>query len=220
MIKLTDVTKTYTRGNETLVVLDHISLDVKDGEFLAIMGPSGSGKTTLLNLIAGLDTADAGSVTVGEQSLTGLTEAQLAAWRAKTIGFVFQFYNLIPVLTARENVALPLSLLPMSRSERLERADFALNVVGLNDRGDHFPAQLSGGQEQRVAIARAIVSDPALIIADEPTGDLDRNSATEVLGLLQRLISEFNKTIAMVTHDQLAAGFATRVIQIDKGKVI
>ena len=184
------------------------------------MGPSGSGKTTLLNIIGGIDRPDSGSVTVNGAELNTFNESQLTRWRARTVGFIFQFYNLIPVLTAQENVALPLTLLPMSAKERKERALFALEVVGLADRGDHRPAQLSGGQEQRVAIARAIVTDPQVIIADEPTGDLDRQSAAEVLELLRRLNSEFSKTILMVTHDTRAASAALRSIHLDKGELV
>lgn len=220
IIEAVAISKSYTRAAEKLLVLDQLSLTVMSGEFFALMGPSGSGKTTLLNLIAGLDKPDSGSITVAGVNVGTMSESALAAWRANTIGFVFQFYNLIPVLSAIENVALPLSLLPMNKHERLDRARFALDVVGLGDRCDHFPSQLSGGQEQRVAIARAIVSDPGIIVADEPTGDLDRNSANEVLALLRRLNQEFGKTIAMVTHDQSAAEFAGRCIHLDKGKLV
>ena len=219
MIELIDISKSYRRGAETLHVLSGISLRIDEGEFAALMGPSGSGKTTLLNLIAGIDRPDGGTVRVGGQNLQELDENALAAWRARSIGFVFQFYNLIPVLTALENVALPLSLLPMSKHERGERAAFALQLVGLSDRLRHFPSQLSGGQEQRVAIARAIVTDPQLMVADEPTGDLDRSSAREVLELLTRLNSELKKTIVMVTHDPHAAEFARRQIHLDKGSL-
>ena len=217
MISIENVTKTYRRGNEILKVLDGISLTLSEGEFVALMGPSGSGKTTLLNLVAGLDTADSGTVTVCGETLNGLSENQLARWRVRNIGFVFQFYNLIPVLSALENVALPLSLLPMSSNERYERAKFALDIVGLADRENHLPNQLSGGQEQRVAIARAIVTDPKLIVADEPTGDLDRQSAAEVLDLLRPLNSDHGKTIVLVTHDHAAAEYAKRKILFDKG---
>lgn len=220
IIEITNVEKSYTRGGEKILVLDQLSLSVLTGEFVVLMGPSGSGKTTLLNLIGGIDIPDAGSVRVGGVDLTTVLESQLAKWRLRTIGFVFQFYNLIPVLTALENVALPLSLLPMSKAERRDRAAFALELVGLSDRADHFPSQLSGGQEQRVAIARAVVTDPSIIIADEPTGDLDRHSAGEVLGLLGRLNQEFKKTIALVTHDPVAAGYGSRVVQLDKGKLL
>ena len=220
MIRITGVTKHYRRGSETIEVLNNLSLDVQKGEFLALMGPSGSGKTTLLNLIAGIDAADDGSVLIAGTELRHLTESQLTAWRAVHVGFIFQFYNLLPVLTAIENVALPLSLLHMPSAERRERAKFALEVVGLSDRCDHYPGQLSGGQEQRVAIARAIVSDPTIIVADEPTGDLDRQSASEILDILKRLNREFIKTIVMVTHDQAAADYASRILHLDKGKLL
>lgn len=219
IIQIRTVRKAYTRGVETILVLDDLSLEVKEGEFFALMGPSGSGKTTLLNLVAGLDTPDSGKVIVAGKDLAQLGESELARWRAVNVGFIFQFYNLIPVLTALENVALPLSLLDMPPKERKERARFALEIVGLSDRCDHYPGQLSGGQEQRVAIARAIVSDPRLVVADEPTGDLDRRSAAEILQLLQRLNSEFQKTVAMVTHDQTASHYASRVLHLDKGQL-
>lgn len=220
LIDLKHVSKSYHRAGETLMVLNDLSLQANVGEFLALMGPSGSGKTTLLNLIAGLDAPDSGSVVVANQELSGLSEAELSAWRASNIGFVFQFYNLIPVLNALENVALPLSLLRMSKKERESRAKFALELVGLGDRVSHLPSQLSGGQEQRVAIARAVVTDPKIIVADEPTGDLDRKSAMDILDLLRRLNVEYKKTIAMVTHDQTASQAASRVIQLDKGKLL
>lgn len=220
VIELSNVSKTYRRGGEELLVLNDISLSALEGEFLALMGPSGSGKTTLLNLIAGLDRADNGTVKVLGESLGPYSEAQLSKWRAKNIGFVFQFYNLIPVLTALENVELVLTLFPMSKAERLERARFALSVVGLNDRENHRPSELSGGQEQRVAIARAIVTDPKILVADEPTGDLDRQSAKEIMQLFARLNSEFGKTIVMVTHDQVLAEYAKRVFKLDKGVVL
>ncbi len=220
MINIDSVQKSYWRGTERIEVLNQLSLNISPGEFVALMGPSGSGKTTLLNLIAGIDKADSGSVTVAGNALHVMSEAQLSAWRSTHIGFVFQFYNLLPVLSAMENVALPLSLLKMSSSERKSRARFALEVVGLSDRLTHYPSQLSGGQEQRVAIARAIVTDPTVIVADEPTGDLDRGAADEVLTLLKRLNAEFKKTIVMVTHDQVAATFASRIIHLDKGKLL
>ena len=219
IIELNSVSKSYARASETIQILDGLSLSVEEGEFLALMGPSGSGKTTLLNLIAGIDQADSGLVSVAGQQLSNLSESKLAAFRSQTIGFVFQFYNLIPVLNAIENVALPLALLNMSRDEKDSRARFALDVVGLSDRYEHFPSQLSGGQEQRVAIARAIVSDPKIIVADEPTGDLDRKSASEIMQLLKRLNLEFKKTIMMVTHDQTSASYASRIVQLDKGKL-
>ena len=219
-ISVNRVSKGYNRGGEKITVLDELSMEISGGSFIALMGPSGSGKTTLLNLIAGIDRPDSGSIVVGSSTITSMSERELTDWRARSVGFIFQFYNLFPVLTALENVALPLSLLPMKVKERRERAAFALDVVGLGDRVHHFPRQLSGGQEQRVAIARAIVTDPLLIVADEPTGDLDRNSATEVLTLLQRLNKEYGKTILMVTHDSAAAEFASRIVQLDKGKLI
>lgn len=213
------ISKSYKRGAETLLVLDSISLNIRSGEFVALMGPSGSGKTSLLNLIAGLDKPDSGTITVQGSDITRLSESQLAAWRARSIGFVFQFYNLLPVLSALENVALPLSLVRMSRKERADRAKFALEIVGLGDRLHHYPSQLSGGQEQRVAIARAIVTDPSIIVADEPTGDLDRKSADDVMNLIARLNGEFSKTVVMVTHDQSVAGFARKTVMLDKGRI-
>ncbi|MFZ2089057.1 MAG: ABC transporter ATP-binding protein [Desulfobaccales bacterium] len=211
--------KSYRRGSQTLPVLEDISLNIAEGEFMALMGPSGSGKTTLLNLIAGLDRPDRGVLTVGGVDLTSLSEGQLAAWRARHVGFIFQFYQLIPVLTAFENVELPLLLTPLSRRERREHVDLALELVGLSDRSHHYPSQLSGGQQQRVAIARALITDPTLISADEPTGDLDRESATEVLDLLCRLNGEFGKTIILVTHDPEAASYAPRLIRLIKGNL-
>lgn len=219
LIDLRGVTRTYRRGGEELRVLDGLDLQIDAGGFLALMGPSGSGKTTLLNLVGGLDRADAGRVAVAGEDLSALAGSDLASWRADNVGFVFQGFNLLPVLTARENVELPLLLTDLGRRERRERALHALNLVGLADRVDHRPRQLSGGQEQRVAIARAIVSDPVLILADEPTGDLDRESAEQVLGLLERLHREMGKTILMVTHDPLAAAHAERVIHLDKGRL-
>lgn len=220
LVEIDKVSKSYVRNTERLLVLDEVSLEIPLGEFFILMGPSGSGKTTLLNLIAGLDKPDQGRISVDSLALETLGESELAKFRREFVGFVFQFYNLIPVLTALENVALPLSLLSMSHAERQERARFSLDVVGLSDRYDHFPSQLSGGQEQRVAIARAIVTDPKIIVADEPTGDLDRNSATEILQLLSRLCKEFKKTIVMVTHDETATGFASRIVRLDKGKLL
>jgi putative ABC transport system ATP-binding protein len=212
--------KSYRRGSQTLPVLEDLSLAIAAGEFLALMGPSGSGKTTLLNLIAGLDRPDQGVLSVGGVDLTQLSEGQLAAWRAHHVGFIFQFYQLIPVLTAFENVELPLLLTPLSRRERRDHVALVLELVGLSDRSHHYPAQLSGGQQQRVAIARALITDPTLISADEPTGDLDRESATEVLDLLCRLNGEFNKTIILVTHDPEAASRAPRLIRLIKGNLI
>ena len=220
LVRLRDVHKRYRRGNQLVPVLAGISFDIAAGEFLALMGPSGSGKSTLLNLIAGIDRADSGELIVAGEDITRLDEADLADWRAKNIGFIFQFYNLMPVLDARENVELPLLLTSLSGRERRARAEFALEMVGLADRMDHTPNELSGGQQQRVAIARALVSDPTLIVADEPTGDLDRDSATEVLRLLQRLNDEVGKTIVMVTHDPKAAEYASHTLHLDKGTLV
>lgn len=216
-VEVKNVTKVYRRDAEALKVLDGLSLSVATGDFVALMGPSGSGKTTLLNLIAGVDQATSGQIVVGDTDITRLAGRKLARWRSRHIGFIFQLYNLIPVLTALQNVELPLLLVRMSGKERRDRARTALELVGLGDRLKHFPRQLSGGQEQRVAIARAIVSDPALIVADEPTGDLDRKSGEEVLGLIERLNKEFKKTILMVTHDPHAAERAHRILHLDKG---
>jgi len=220
LIDIQSIRKSYLRGNEEIIVLDDISIQIPKGDFLALMGPSGSGKTTLLNLIAGLDTPDSGAIFIGNKNISGMKERELTRWRASNVGFVFQFYNLIPVLSALENVMLPLSLLQMSEKERKERASFVLEVVGLKDRLNHFPRQLSGGQEQRVAIARSIVSDPTIIVADEPTGDLDRKSASEVMSLLGRIHKEFKTTIVMVTHDQNVATSAAHTIHLDKGKLV
>ena len=217
IVELRDIGKSYRRGAQLIPVLEGISLSIAPGEFLALMGPSGSGKSTLLNLIAGLDQADRGSITVGGVDITSLSEGELAAWRAAHVGFIFQFYNLIPVLTALENVELPLMLTGLSRRERREHARTVLRLVGLEDRMDHAPRQLSGGQQQRVAIARALAADPTLIVADEPTGDLDRVSAEEVLVLMERLCRELGKTIIMVTHDPRAARRAARIKHLDKG---
>jgi putative ABC transport system ATP-binding protein len=218
-IDIRRLTKTYQRGGETLRVLDELDLQMDGGTFYALMGPSGSGKTTLLNLVGALDTPDSGDVVVGGENLADLSGAELARWRADHVGFVFQGFNLLPVLTARENVELPLLLAPLSRSARRAQAERALLLVGLEDRMDHRPRELSGGQEQRVAIARALATDPMVILADEPTGDLDRNTANQVLELLQRLNRELKKTILMVTHDPEAAEYADRVIHLDKGKL-
>ncbi len=217
LISLKGITKEYERGGETLRVLDDLTLEVPEGSFEALMGPSGSGKTTLLNLIAGLDRPTKGTLQVGTSRLDQMSDGQLAKWRANTVGFVFQSYNLLPVLTAVENVELPLLLTPVPSSERRKRAEVALKIVGLEDRMEHYPRQLSGGQEQRVAIARAIVNDPALIVADEPTGDLDRHSADEILKLLERLNTEMKKTIVIVTHDPAAAERASIIRRLDKG---
>ncbi|MGD0675833.1 MAG: ABC transporter ATP-binding protein [Polyangiaceae bacterium] len=220
IVKLRGVSKTYARGDEAVRVLEALDLDVPTGSYEAFMGPSGSGKTTLLNLIAGLDRPSAGSVEVAGKRLDTLGEGTLAHWRASTIGFVFQSYNLLPVLTALENVELPLLLTKLGSSERKRRAQTALRVVGLEDRVSHYPRQLSGGQEQRVAIARAIVNDPTIIVADEPTGDLDRKSADEILTLLEKLNSELEKTILMVTHDPAAAERAKLIRRLDKGRLV
>jgi putative ABC transport system ATP-binding protein len=218
-IEIHRLSKGYRRGGQIVPVLTDITLEVASGEFTALMGPSGSGKSTLLNLIAGIDKPDTGELRVGGIDITALTEAELADWRAGHIGFIFQFYNLMPVLTAFENVELPLLLSALSRAERRERVALTLEMVSLEDRAEHYPSELSGGQQQRVAIARAIVSDPALIVADEPTGDLDRASAEEVLALLRRLNEEIGKTILMVTHDAHAARSARRIIHLEKGEL-
>ena len=217
IVQVRGVSKTYRRDSSSVPVLENITLDVPEGEFVGLMGPSGSGKTTLLNLIAGIDRPDSGSVTVAGTDVTTLNESQLAKWRSTHIGFVFQFYNLIPVLTAYENVELPLLLTSLSKAERRKHVETALTLVGLADRVHHYPRQLSGGQEQRVAIARAIATDPTILVADEPTGDLDRKSAEEILTLLERLNREFKKTIVMVTHDPHAAERAHVVRHLDKG---
>jgi putative ABC transport system ATP-binding protein len=220
MIEIRRLTKAYRRGGQVIPVLSDITLDIGNGEFTALMGPSGSGKSTLLNLIAGIDKPDAGELRVGGLDITALTETELADWRAGHIGFIFQFYNLMPVLTALENVELPLTLTALSRAERRERAELTLSLVGLSDRSSHYPSELSGGQQQRVAIARAVVTDPVLIVADEPTGDLDRVSAAEVLSLIGRLNEELGKTVIMVTHDAQAARSARRIIHLEKGELI
>ena len=220
IISVKNVSKSYWRDSLEIPVLNNITIDVKDGEFLSLMGPSGSGKTTLLNLIAGIDKPSGGSIDVSGVDISKLGESALAKWRANNIGFIFQFYNLIPVLTAFENVELPLLLTKLSKSQRKKQVETALTLVGLGDRMYHYPKQLSGGQEQRVAIARAIVTDPVLIVADEPTGDLDRNSAEEILTLMERLNKEFQKTIIMVTHDPHAAERATHTMHLDKGDLV
>lgn len=211
--------KSYQRGGQVIEILKDISLDIAAGDFIALMGPSGSGKSTLLNLIAGIDKPDRGTLRVAGIDIATLDESGLANWRASNIGFIFQFYNLMPVLTALENVELPLLLTGMSRRERRERARFTLETVGLADRMDHLPSELSGGQQQRVAIARAVVTDPTLIVADEPTGDLDRKSGVEILDLLKRLNEDLGKTIIMVTHDATAAQRARTLIHLDKGEL-
>jgi putative ABC transport system ATP-binding protein len=220
LVEMAHLYKSYWRGGQELPVLQDISLKIAAGEFLALMGPSGSGKTTLLNLIAGLDRPDKGRLAVQGLDLTGFTEAQLTAWRARAVGFVFQFYHLIPVLTALENVELPLLLTGLSRRERRQHVELVLELVGLADRQHHYPAQLSGGQQQRVAIARALVTDPALIAADEPTGDLDRQSAGDIMDLLSQLNRKFQKTIIIVTHDPEAASHASRIRRLIKGQLL
>lgn len=217
IVEIKNLFKSYRRGNQVLPVLQDITLDIVDGEFMAMMGPSGSGKTTLLNLIAGIDRADSGIIRVGGVDITSLSETELAQWRATNVGFIFQFYNLIPVLTAFENVELPLLLTSLSRKERREHVETALRLVNLEDRMDHSPGQLSGGQQQRVAIARAVVTDPAILVADEPTGDLDRVSAEDILELMERLVHDLGKTIIMVTHDPRAANKAHIIKHLDKG---
>ncbi len=219
LIEIHDVSKSYRRDSLEIPVLSNITLSIQEGDFIAFMGPSGSGKTTLLNLIAGIDKPTEGRIFVAGTDITELSETELAVWRSRNVGFIFQFYNLIPVLTAIENVELPLILTPLSKAERRAHAETALGVVGLTDRMHHYPRQLSGGQEQRVAIARAIVTDPAILVADEPTGDLDKVSAEEVLNLIERLNRELNKTILMVTHDPRAAERARSVRQLEKGEL-
>ncbi len=219
IVSVQNISKSYWRDSLEIPVLRNISFDVPEGEFLGLMGPSGSGKTTLLNLIAGIDQPTKGSISVSNTEVTRLNESQLAKWRAQNIGFVFQFYNLLPVLTAFENVELPLLLSKLSKKDRKDHVEFALKVVRLEDRMYHYPKQLSGGQEQRVAIARAIVTDPTLLIADEPTGDLDKTSALEILNLLEQLNDEFKKTIIMVTHDPRAADKAHTIKHLDKGEL-
>jgi putative ABC transport system ATP-binding protein len=217
IVEIIHVSKSYRRGDRSVPVLMDINLEIPEGEFIALMGPSGSGKSTLLNLMAALDHADSGTIRVGGIDITALSENELAAWRAGNVGFIFQFYNLIPVLTAFENVELPLLLTGLSQRERREHVEIALRVVNLADRIDHYPAQLSGGEQQRVAIARAIVTDPAIVVADEPTGDLDKVSATEVLDLMERLNRDSHKTIVMVTHDPRAAERARVIRHLEKG---
>ena len=219
MITVTNVSKSYHRDSIEIPVLSNITITVPEGEFLALMGPSGSGKTTLLNMIAGIDKPDNGSITVGDTEITRLNETELASWRSNHVGFIFQFYNLLPVLTAFENVELPLLLTSLRKGERRRQVETALGLVGLGDRMGHYPKQLSGGQEQRVAIARAIVTDPTVLVADEPTGDLDKVSAGEIMTLLERLNKEFKKTIVMVTHDPRAAEKAHKIMHLDKGEL-
>ena len=220
IVRITHLAKGYRRGGQAVPVLFDISLTIPEGDFIALMGPSGSGKSTLLNLIAGIDKPDAGELLVDGEDITKLSESELADWRASHVGFIFQFYNLMPVLDAFENVELPLLLTSLSRRERRERVEMALSLVGLADRMEHYPNELSGGQQQRVAIARALITDPAIIVADEPTGDLDRKSAGEILGLLRRLNAEMGKTIVMVTHDWHAVESARRVVHLEKGELV
>jgi putative ABC transport system ATP-binding protein len=220
LVEIRALSKYYVRGDQVIPVLEHINLDVYPGDYVALMGPSGSGKSTLLNLIAGIDKPSSGEIRVVGVDIAQLPEGDLAAWRAANVGFIFQFYNLIPVLTAFQNVELPLQLTSLSRAERRERVEVALELVGLTDRATHKPNELSGGQQQRVAIARALITDPALIVADEPTGDLDRTTAEEILGLLERLNRELGKTIVMVTHDPKAAEKARRLVHLEKGVLV
>jgi putative ABC transport system ATP-binding protein len=220
LVEIRQLTKAYVRGKQVLEVLHGINLDIPEGDFVALMGPSGSGKTTLLNLIGGIDSPTGGLLKIDGQRIDELSGDALAAWRADTVGFIFQSYNLMPVLSAQKNVELPLLLTEMSAAERRQRAHIALQLVGIADRAGHKPNELSGGQQQRVAIARALVSDPRILICDEPTGDLDRKTADEVLRLLQRLNSEFGKTIVMVTHDPKAAEYAKRTVHLDKGSLV
>ena len=220
LVEIRNLTKYYQRGGQIIPVLVDIDLDVRLGDYLALMGPSGSGKSTLLNLIAGIDKPSGGTIKVGGVDIARLSDADLAAWRAAHVGFIFQFYNLMPVLTAFENIELPLLLAPLSKRERRERVKMALALVGLTDRADHYPGELSGGQQQRVAIARALITDPTLIVADEPTGDLDRTTGEEILGLLERLNRELGKTILLVTHDPKAAEKAHRIVHLEKGVLV
>ena len=220
LVQISHVAKSYRRGVQTVPVLTDITLSIGQGDFVALMGPSGSGKSTLLNLIAGIDRPDSGELLVGGLDITRLPEAALADWRAAHVGFIFQFYNLMPVLSAFENVELPLMLTRLTRHERRERVAMVLDMVSMSDRMSHYPSELSGGQQQRVAIARALITDPTLIVADEPTGDLDRNSAADVLAMLQRLNDKLGKTIIMVTHDAHAAGAAKSLVHLEKGELI
>lgn len=219
-IECRQLTRIYKRGDQEITPLDHLDLDVEAGEFLALMGPSGSGKTTLLNLVAGIDRPTSGDLNIGGVNIGKLSRSALANWRRDHVGYIFQLYNLVPVLTAYENVELPLLLKSISRKERHQQVSRALNMVGISDRHDHYPRQLSGGQEQRVAIARAIVTEPKIIVADEPTGDLDKTSAHDILTLLQNLSSELNCTLIMVTHDPHATAYASRTLHLEKGRLV
>ncbi len=220
MVYLNSIVKRYRRGKQDVEVLHGLNLEIPKGEMLALMGPSGSGKSTLLNLIGGLDRPDQGSITIGGERIDQFSNSRLTKWRARHVGFVFQFYNLMPMLTARQNIELPLLLTSLSKAERKKHVDAAVEVVGLGERATHKPGELSGGQQQRVAIARAIIADPTLLLCDEPTGDLDRASAVEILNLLQTLNRDHGKTIIMVTHDPMAAEYATRQLHVDKGTLI
>jgi putative ABC transport system ATP-binding protein len=220
LIELVDVAKRFTKGRETISIFDHLRMTIAEGDFIAIMGPSGSGKTTLLNLLGGIDTPTSGEIRFAGQRIDGLNEAELARWRASHVGFVFQFYNLMPMLTAMQNVELPLLLTKLNSAKRRQHVETALKVVNLADRARHYPREMSGGQQQRVAIARAVVSDPRLLLCDEPTGDLDRAMADEILSILQLLNRELGKTIVMVTHDPEAAKYARRILHLDKGHFI
>jgi putative ABC transport system ATP-binding protein len=220
LIRLTGLTKRFIKGKETISIFDHLDMTIPRGDFIAVMGPSGSGKTTLLNLLGGIDRSDGGEVQIAGQRVDAMSEGELARWRAANIGFIFQFYNLMPMLTAAQNVELPLLLTKLKKAERAKRVETALSVVNLADRMKHYPREMSGGQQQRVAIARAIVSDPNLLLADEPTGDLDRTSADEILTILQLLNRELGKTIVMVTHDPAAARYARRTWHLDKGSFV
>ncbi|MFQ5347884.1 MAG: ABC transporter ATP-binding protein [Rhodothalassiaceae bacterium] len=220
LIELHEVSKSYTKGKIVIPIFEHLDFAIAEGEFIAVMGPSGSGKTTLLNLLGGVDRPSGGRILFDGQRVDNLSESRLAAWRARNVGFIFQFYNLMPMLNAAQNVELPLLLTRLSRRKRRENVATALEIVGLADRAKHYPGEMSGGQQQRVAIARAIVSDPKLLLADEPTGDLDRTSADEILTVLQHLNRDFGKTIVMVTHDPEAAKYAKRILHLDKGRFV
>ena len=220
LIECRDLTRTYLRGSEKITPLDGLDLDIDAGRFIALMGPSGSGKTTLLNLLAGIDRPTRGTLVIDGKPIHSLSRSALATWRSQAVGYIFQLYNLVPVLTAYENVELPLLLHPISRKERHRKVSAALDVVGIADRHEHYPRQLSGGQEQRVAIARAIVADPTLILADEPTGDLDRTSATDIMNLMARLNSDLGRTIVMVTHDPKTTTWADTVLNLEKGRLV